>query len=720
MKIFLRTGALLLATALTAVVLSSACGNGVKLTSIAVTPAAPSLAAGATQQFTATGTRSDNSTVDLTATATWASSDTAVAAFETPDTNGLATAVAAGSSTISATDPDSGISSTDSGGDSTVTVTALSSTIKALYPTNGADWNDYVKNDRADMFKATDTACNPATDGPGYNACLNGGPLRTVDVTGRTVCDDLTATDSLGVFNWVCDDTTNDVRMVSVGFARGKGLSDLIDFDTASWKQMNVTVYRSGNAYLATDMAAWWGNPIILDNDGNDGTAMSAGEIYIITANPGAIYTIGADQIAILVKPGLSINGPGTSADIIDVSNHNFAWAEGWISAVNDDTGYYLNTAKFSQLRNVKIGQTATAGVYMINSSSNLTTDVVVGGGADDGITLNNSDNNLFVNITSSNNHSEGVDLNATSVDNTFFNTTSLSNGSNSFYLLGATNNLFFNSTDVNGNTSLALYNSANNNTFLNFAMANSSSRGLSWNNTSDNNTVVNLASAHHLVTAVYINNCSNNYFSGLFMVGNSGADCSATGTLPGIDNNCNPNGASDFGSPITGISLASSFVAKASSDSENANGATGTETFGNITDWINFENQYRGWGKDGSSFPNVDHTEDCTAGTCRIWDWSLTSTDTVARDVLSLPTGNDTLTHTWSDASTITFLRNSVEIMEDGIGNENGLCESNETCLYTPNIGSYQGHGNLISAGTFTDGTITGVTLMQYETNGM
>ena len=128
MKIFLKSGALLLATVVAAVVLLSSCGGAATLTSIAVTPAAPSIAEGATQQFTATGTLSDNSTVDLTATATWASSDAAVAAFETPDINGLATAIAAGTATISATDPDSGISSTDSGGDATITVTPAAPT----------------------------------------------------------------------------------------------------------------------------------------------------------------------------------------------------------------------------------------------------------------------------------------------------------------------------------------------------------------------------------------------------------------------------------------------------------------------------------------------------------------------------------------------------------------------------------------------------------------
>jgi uncharacterized protein YjdB len=70
------------------------------LTSIAVTPADNRLAVGKTQQFTATGSYSDGSTQNLAASVTWSSSNTAVA---TVDSNGVVTAVAAGSTTITAT-----------------------------------------------------------------------------------------------------------------------------------------------------------------------------------------------------------------------------------------------------------------------------------------------------------------------------------------------------------------------------------------------------------------------------------------------------------------------------------------------------------------------------------------------------------------------------------------------------------------------------------------
>ena len=69
------------------------------LTSIAVTPASSSVVVGSTQQFTATGTYSDNSTQPLTS-ATWSSSASAVA---TISSTGLATAMEMGTTTISAT-----------------------------------------------------------------------------------------------------------------------------------------------------------------------------------------------------------------------------------------------------------------------------------------------------------------------------------------------------------------------------------------------------------------------------------------------------------------------------------------------------------------------------------------------------------------------------------------------------------------------------------------
>jgi len=79
------------------------------LSSIAVTPANPTINVGATQPFTATGTFSDKTTRDITNFVVWSSSNTVVAIIG-PNTSvtpplapGVASALATGTSTITAT-----------------------------------------------------------------------------------------------------------------------------------------------------------------------------------------------------------------------------------------------------------------------------------------------------------------------------------------------------------------------------------------------------------------------------------------------------------------------------------------------------------------------------------------------------------------------------------------------------------------------------------------
>ena len=78
-------------------------GTGPTLSSIAITPAAPTVAKGSTLQFTATGTYSDGTISNITASATWTSNATGVATVSNATgTQGLVSGVAVGSATISA------------------------------------------------------------------------------------------------------------------------------------------------------------------------------------------------------------------------------------------------------------------------------------------------------------------------------------------------------------------------------------------------------------------------------------------------------------------------------------------------------------------------------------------------------------------------------------------------------------------------------------------
>ena len=82
-----------------------------QLVSMAVTPPSPAAPPGLKRAFTATGTFTDGTTLDLTGAVTWSSSDTAVATISNAaGSRGVATTLATGSTTISATLPGSSVS----------------------------------------------------------------------------------------------------------------------------------------------------------------------------------------------------------------------------------------------------------------------------------------------------------------------------------------------------------------------------------------------------------------------------------------------------------------------------------------------------------------------------------------------------------------------------------------------------------------------------------
>jgi uncharacterized protein YjdB len=117
------------------------------LTSISVTPATASVAAGRTQQFTATGTYNNGTTQNLTSTATWSSSAKSVATVSA----GLATAVAQGTASITAT-------SGSISGSASLTVTAAVLTSIAVTPSSAS-----IATGATQQFTATGTYSNGST-----------------------------------------------------------------------------------------------------------------------------------------------------------------------------------------------------------------------------------------------------------------------------------------------------------------------------------------------------------------------------------------------------------------------------------------------------------------------------------------------------------------------------------------------------------------------------
>jgi len=122
--------------------------TGPSLYSISVTPSDPSVAIGATEQFTATGTYSNNATANLTTQVQWSSGTTSVA---TVTNGGLASAVASGNSTITAT---LGTVS----GSTNLNVAPLTLVSIAVTPASPS-----IANGQTDQFTATGTYNNGST-----------------------------------------------------------------------------------------------------------------------------------------------------------------------------------------------------------------------------------------------------------------------------------------------------------------------------------------------------------------------------------------------------------------------------------------------------------------------------------------------------------------------------------------------------------------------------
>jgi len=209
-------------------------------------------------------------------------------------------------------------------------------------------------------------------------------------------------------------------------------------------------------------------------------------------------------------------------------------------------------------------------------------------------------------------------------------------------------------------------------------------------------------------------------------------------GTNPGISN---PGCANQGGSDATHVAIgspATSFAGKVSvTDTSNGSNTNGTSALASITDWINFETLFRAFGKSGSAFANSDHRGRCSTGgeTCQIWDWRLLSTDTVLLDksedgaTANTFNGSDCPDAVDGDSVVIdqrtsaqTFLANAWEPWGDSSGDDDGICETGEICVYSPNFGAYQGHGDFTTQScTQPSGTtVVPTTLFYFPTNGI
>ncbi len=580
--------------------------------------------------------------------------------------------------------------------------------------------------------------------------------MRKVEVLGQGDCSAVLAQDSLGAMSWTCLPTTPDVTIVSYGLQTDKNLSDLIDWQSGDWLPMSVTVSVANTPILTTTSATWQTNPVAAY-----GAATAAGTIYLVTASatPPTSYSTPNDRTAVVIQPGmtLAVGSSGLS------NNNNFTWLEGAIDAAGASQaltflgafGVGRNLSSLQSTEQMNCSNSRFHHVRLANDEGFL---LLGSGNLFDDLSWNNSkgtfqdkgSRNLFAHLKAFNNPGfilQGQDEVYTQalIASTLGGLTIY--GSAVLIAPGLMQNSF-------GELSLLGSNETTVVGMVAYGDGGGSSSALSLTAPAQAATVANanfadieVEGSGSGVADIAANgpNVGTGFFSGLLWVAdqcNNGTPASFfSGLAPAANADCAIAGSSDamvnnlgFSSPV-----GAEFIGAVTTESANTTSglSNGTAANPNSFDWFNFDNPYQGWGPLAA---DVSTGARCIlASTCQIWDYRLRAG---GADLLGKPIAaaagaaadSQLMTHTWvatnaTDCALIpgavfaagvcqsVFLRRAIELIGP-TGNQNGLCESNEVCLYTPNFGAYQGEGVLAYHDPISIGAVTNVTLVEYSTH--
>ncbi len=600
-----------------------------------------------------------------------------------------------------------------------------------LYP-GLSNWNQYVLRDNVNPLKLSGTPC-PAPPVTESNQCLNGAFLRAVPVYAVAGCADLSARDSLDAFEWQCDDSTLPVRFVMAGFKTGRGIADVVDFSTGQFKNNAVIVSR----YVLgsyTNHERWWSNPILIANSGLAAATSVSDSIYLVTTNPNATYVLDQPRVTLVGKPGVRISGTlATPGQTLVTVSGNEVWVEGDFDLGDDASAVAVNGASRTVINRVRIqnGSGGTGAVLLANARGALLKDVRVGNALMTAVEFDASSFNALRDLAAGNLSNQGV---------RFFNNSQRNSLSGLVAVASFTNGVLMLSPDVVlanvtavGFQSRAIVASAtgNNGAVLNFLGANTAFSGLEIS--SSNSLFRNVAGVSTTTFGVALSGAAaGNQFRGRLYVGanTSGACDNSVGAGAGlVAGTCTDTGAE--GSSVYSGHSSDATLAYATSpgdafigltdDASNASAdVAGRADYAQVGDWLNFQNDYRLWARLATSPVDPALRDYCSgAAVCAIYDWSLRASPAnpflnSAADALG-----DVQTHLFSDGSLQTFLKGTVEFLGDNYGDDDGLCESGERCLVTPNLGAYQGHGVLLPRSLATPASVAPVHLYQYSTNG-
>lgn len=667
-------------------------------------------------------------------------------------------------------------------------VVTLGVSVAPLFPTNGANFMDYVSRVTTKKIHEQEDRTDLAT-----SLKFHGGEIRKVLLPDVATCDGLSIEETLGAFNWACSDEGSQTFFYSLGLKDGKGLRDLLNAD--SFKSNKVEIKKSGLTIAESTLSnTWWTNtvtPLTLNSGVADPVLIlnSSGTIYTVSASGAtrgiqmdatkvALVTLGSNTVISNTAASAAIDCQTMFGGAQSICMIAGSGADGWIEAkinytlavraIYVGTGSTFTSATNNfRIHNSEITTThaSSYGVY-IQAGYFKMTDTYVKTSGIAGIRHENGNHSVYDNIHVSGGIFAGV-MSGTNAWYAFFNRLTVENSQGagletSGFFKTILNSRFFNNDSDgvqisisqsstiqnsiftnNGNTGINISASTDANFISGNFIGNQEEVGVSIADASgagepsifENNIISNGGGVVFWDSADWT--ISNNIFrqlanpitiggnstdlvwTGKLLLDNDapGCDVTSTGPNPGLVNTTCANQGASTATTVTGVDTAS-YLTGVVADTANTH-STGTVAFAALTDWRRFENRFRLWVKDPAG---NDGRGLCIAGSCNIFEFSLTATASEALFANGTPTdgatcpasvhGNQSFPIYFSHA-----LRNAMEIPGDLIGNDNGFCESGESCLFRPHIGAFQGDETkaLLSC-DFVDGAdLTGIKMYFY-----
>jgi len=616
---------------------------------------------------------------------------------------------------------------------------------------NARNWNDYV-----DVSSG-----NPCVSG---SECLHGGEQRQVTVPDNThTCNNLRADDALNAFEWQCitdnSVTPEKIQMLSTHLKEHKHLSDLINFDAHGWKLNKVIVKTidTNSTLLETAPSVWWSNPIIEHKTGNK--LQSSGTIYLINSTIVSRMTIDKDKIAVLARP-FTKNGDvftvtlQNNGNSISLTNKNYFWLEGRFQTpsegTHNDNTINISGSHHSVLRNVVAFGAESDGIKINDSTHIRLHNVGAHNNGENGIIISsNSQKNVLHNIKTGSNGTNGVHISGT--ENAIHDVISANNGENGILLSGAKNvvtqaatynnaqhGIFVDRTNNNTLSLISATANAQNGITLtdshytvltHLSLVNNDSSGLLAED-AGNTTLVNVNATLNQENGLVINKAAHTVVKNAVIAFNGdygistllNNDVKFTGvTEVGLNTtfNCQIADSNQCPETITALadtaSLTDSFVGPITEGLPTPSNHRNEQA----EQWTMTHNPYQSWRNlsDINTQPISSYCNAVSINNCALWDWSLRLNDLIFLHKINITTAGSAITphhYSDSDGSPIEFLANSFELIDKPQGNDNGLCEEAETCVTATNIGTYQGHGQLMA--TTMDETLSQVFFKSIE----